>query len=171
MTVELQFSYITAGIRRSHITYIAEPARTIYICIRHFPDGTLLVNDIQWQGIHEVFTIGALENSQQHTLRTIRIVTRRPPYLGNHMRLTQIQPCPRIATLPRSEESVKTPVEGIRTGIDSRRLLIGGIVYRIRGTNHRSRQFPVVGHCLKRRQEQQRHHCNIFHCFHICLQN
>ena len=76
MTIERNFCHVASRIGWSDISNIAKPARDVDVGIAHRTNCTFFIYNIKWYGIHEVGTIGTLEESQQHTSRSQAIVAR-----------------------------------------------------------------------------------------------
>ena len=144
MTIELEFSDITTGIGRADIAHITEPSRTLDISIRHLADLTILRDDIQRKGIHEILAVGSFEDTQQDTLLTDIAITRRPTHTGDDIRLAQVETRPGVTALPRGKEGVQITVEGVLSRINGSGLGIITIVDVFCGTNDRTLQQSIA---------------------------
>ena len=100
VAVERQLCDVATGIVGPYITHITKSPRTTDVGIRHLADLSPLIDEIEREGIHEVRTIGPLEDTQHNTFLTQTVVTGRPPYPGNDMRAAQIQSGPGVASVP-----------------------------------------------------------------------
>ena len=143
MTVKLQFCNIATGICRTNITHITESTGTGDISLRHHANGALFGNDIEWQRIHKILAVGAFKDTQLYALGSQTIITGHPAYLCDDVWRTQVKASPSVVSLIRSEESIRIPVKGFFTAVDSGGLLSIAIVHRFQGAYNSSWKFFV----------------------------
>ena len=125
MSVELHFGNVTTCIGRTYVAHITETARAVDVGRRQLSYHSVLINYIYGDGIHEVLTVGAFEDSKIYSFRSLTIVARRPRYTGNDVGCAQVETYPRKAAVPRSKECGEVTVKGILTGVHRSRRSAG----------------------------------------------
>ena len=112
VAVERQLGHIAIGPRSAHVADIAEAAAHVDIDRVGDAASGPLANEVEGHGVHEVGTVGTLEEAEQGTVGPLRAGCRRKVDAGDDVGLPQVEAHPLQVWQVRTEVGCSVAVEG-----------------------------------------------------------